>query len=688
MRFHFLTLLAVFSFATPCLSQDWEWLHRVEADSTGVSKRAYHGTAIVGVGDVNEDGFADYAVSARGASLYAPLTGGVQVISGPAGSSLATFFGQDSYEGAGYTLAFLGVQSVSGSADAPMLAIGSPFASSTTYGLWSGRVYLIDASSGILLDSIAGIGAVALMGAGLTEVDYNGDGILDLAVSSVGTSNLTGKVEVYSWDGTSLIMVNDSTLLGPDPGGLFGYSLANLGNRDDSPDGSEEYLIGTPFASTFVEENTWIFRGGAIYSSDSALRLISGSAGGLLGWSVATADYNLDGIIDIAVGEPRLNRAHIWRGNSNTGSLPAHTFDGPEANSQFGFSVAWLGDTTFDNVPDLAIGAPFTGTMSEGQVVVVDIANLTYIENISNALYGTFPGARAGQAIAGIGDTNGTGHGDLAVGVPRYGSTAPIQKGTVLIWASPDEEVAEISLDLSSLAVSFEPGTDAQVDLSNLKSSCATGLYIGTGQSLSGDTVTFEGHEFTLNLTGSSFVDSHLSASGSASFVHTIDAGATNGQEFFLQAVEASGDYLRVSEIATLTGVIQDPFTLTMTPGTLTVGQPLTLTATNGYAGEQCYFFYSITAPGFGNDSRMTNTTHGNDFIIADTGLFNPQNFFDFGRTNNQPFDSNGEASMFWPSWPAGTGIGTTFWFSAVAVDSAGVAPDLIDAISAGVVQG
>ena len=126
MRFHFFTLLAVFSFATPCLSQDWEWLHRVEADSTGVSKRAYHGTAIVGVGDVNEDGFADYAVSARGASLYAPLTGGVQVISGADGNSLATFFGQDSYEGAGYTLAFLGVQSVSGSADAPMLAIGSP----------------------------------------------------------------------------------------------------------------------------------------------------------------------------------------------------------------------------------------------------------------------------------------------------------------------------------------------------------------------------------------------------------------------------------------------------------------------------------------------------------------------------------------------------------------------------------
>jgi len=686
MRFHFFTLLAVFSFATPCLSQDWEWLHRVEADSTGVSRRAYHGTAIVGVGDVNEDGFADYAVSARGASLYAPLTGGVQVISGADGNSLATFFGQDSYEGAGYTLAFLGVQSVSGSANAPMLAIGSPFASSTTNGLWSGRVYLIDASSGILLDSIAGIGAVALMGAGLTEVDYNGDGILDLAVSSVGTSNLTGKVEVYSWDGTSLIMVNDSTLLGVDPGGLFGYSLANLGNRDDSPDGSEEYLIGTPFASTFVEENTWIFRGGAIYSSDSALRLISGSAGGLLGWSVATADYNLDGIIDIAVGEPRLNRAHIWRGNSNTGSLPAHTFEGPEANSQFGFSVAWLGDTTFDNVPDLAIGAPFTGTMSEGQVVVVDIANLTYIENISNALYGTFPGARAGQAIAGIGDTNGTGHGDLAVGVPRYGSTAPIQKGTVLIWASPDEEVAEISLDLSSLAGSFEPGTDAQVDLSNLKSSCATGLYIGTGQSLSGDTVTFEGHEFTLNLTGSSFVDSHLSASGSASFVHTIDAGATNGQEFFLQAVEASGDYLRVSEIATLTVVTQDPFTLTMTPGTLTVGQPVTLTANNGYPGEQCYFFYSFTDPGFGNDPGETNSSAGNNFTIADTGLVSPKNFSPL-IFNNGLFNGAGTASLQISSWPNNT-AGLSFWFSAVAVDSAGVAPDLIDAISAGVVQG
>lgn len=680
MRFHFFSLLAVIGFATPCFSQDWEWLYREEAGSTGTSRRAYHGTAIVGVGDVNGDSFADYAASARGTSTYAPFTGGVKVISGADGSILATFVGDDPYEGAGYSLAFLGVQSISGSADAAMLAIGSPFASSTEDGLWSGRVYLIDASSGTPLDSINGVGGVALLGAGLTGVDHNGDGILDLAVSSVGDSSLTGKVDIFTWDGTSLI--KDSTLVGVDPGGLFGYSLASLGNRDGSPDGTEEYLIGTPFASPNNQ-----FRGGRISTSDSALSLTSGSAGGLLGWSVDTADFNLDGILDIAVGEPRLNRAHIWRGNANTGSLPSYTFEGPEANSQFGSAVAWVGDTTFDTVPDLAIGAPFTGAMSEGQVVVFDIANVTAITNISDALYGTIPGARAGQAIAGIGDTNGTGHGDLAVGVPRYGSQAPVQNGAVFIWASPDEDVEGITLDLSSLAGGFEPGTDAQVDLSNLKSSCATGLYVGTGQSLSGDAVTFEGQEFTLNLTGATFVDSNLSASESASFVNTIDAGAANGQEFFLQAVEISGDYLRVSEVDSYTVVIQNPFTLTMTPSTLTVGQPLVLTATNGYPEEQCYFFYSFIAPGFGNDPGMTNSSHGNDFTISDTGLFNPQNFFDFGRTNNQPFDNNGEASMTFPSWPAATS-GGTFWFSAIAVDGNGVAPDLIAAIFAGPVQG
>ncbi|MCX8228463.1 MAG: hypothetical protein OTJ44_00740 [Planctomycetota bacterium] len=668
-------LTATLCLPLPTFAQDWDWLARPEAGSIGNIAKAGHGWAIEGVGDINADGFADYATSARGASsVGGPGSGVISVISGADGTLLSEFAGQDRYEGAGYSLAYLGVQSI-GVGTAPLLAIGSPFTSNISNGLWSGRTYLINAADGTLLDSIEGFGGVTLHGANVCAVDFDGDGDQELAVSSVGILSLTGEIEVYDWDGTALTLLN--SFLGSTPFEVFGYSMSSIGNHDGSGDGSEELIIGAPYASV-----NGFSRAGRLAGSNGFV-LSTDAASGMLGWSISTVDFNGDGAVDLVAGAPKANEVHYWNGATLSGGRdPNFTLTGAYANSRFGHSVAWIGDTNFDGAHELAIGAPYAGINEGGQVVLVDLAasgGATILTTISEALYGN-AGTRTGLSVAGIGDTNGTGNPDLAFGAPKFGTT---RYGAVSVWASPDENVGAILLTPSSMAGSYEPNTDVRLDVGNLKSSGQTAVYVGTGQAATGDLVTFDGEDFQLNLTGSLLAGSDLNTSGATSLFYTIDPLAPNGLELFFQTVEKSGDYLRIGTVESITIVVTQPFTLTLDVATIEVTVPFTLTASGGFASKRAFFYYSID--GFGSDSALTNMA-SNNFTINDTGLQNPQDFSVFGRLNGNTADGNGEAT-YTMTLPAGAGIeGLNFWFSAISVDAMGSGTERMDALNAGII--
>jgi K319L-like, PKD domain/FG-GAP repeat len=83
----------------------------------------------------------------------------------------------------------------------------------------------------------------------------------------------------------------------------------------------------------------------------------------------------------------------------------------PAADAAFGTAIAGLGDLNGDGVPDFAVGAP-----GSDRVDVISGADRTVIRSLHDPQ--SLPGLNFGFAVLGIGDVNGDGVEDIAVGAP------------------------------------------------------------------------------------------------------------------------------------------------------------------------------------------------------------------------------------------------------------------------------
>ncbi len=157
-----------------------------------------------------------------------------------------------------------------------------------------------------------------------------------------------------------------------------------------------------------------------------------------LGWDVASAgDVNGDGYGDLVVGAPGHGdldegRAYLFFGSSSDLFNPVWTYESDQEDSGFGESVASAGDVNGDGYGDVVIGAPYftVGQIEEGAAYGFygGPAGLTSTPNWfiqTNRI-----GANYGYPVAGIGDVNGDGYSDVAVGA-SFDTTAK-QRGLAL----------------------------------------------------------------------------------------------------------------------------------------------------------------------------------------------------------------------------------------------------------------
>jgi hypothetical protein len=156
-----------------------------------------------------------------------------------------------------------------------------------------------------------------------------------------------------------------------------------------------------------------------------------------LGTSVGSADVNGDGIDDVIIAASRdasaaIEAGAVWVYSGSDGTL-IHHLEGDGPYAWFGHRVAAAGDVDDDGFEDIIVGAPEQVSQGPGYARVFSGRDGSVIYNF----VGDVPSHYFGMSVAGLGDINGDGRVDLAVGA-RWDSTGGVDAGMVRIFSGAD----------------------------------------------------------------------------------------------------------------------------------------------------------------------------------------------------------------------------------------------------------
>ena len=299
--------------------------------------------------------------------------------------------------------------------------------------------------------------------------DLDGDGVTDLAVGAYqdgtgGTSRGAVHVLLMNADGSVKSSRKIAHQLNGGPtlanSDLFGSSVASLSDLDG--DGVTDLAVGASADDTGGASRGAVYvlllnADGTVKSRMKIAHQLNGrpslANSDRFGNSVASlGDLDGDGVADLAVGAYQVDTGGMYRGavhvlllNANgtvksSAKIASGMNGGPSlANTDFfGKSVASLGDLDGDGVTDLAVGAfrDGTGGASRGAVHVLLLNSNGTVKSSTKIANGTNGGPTLadydffGSSVASLGDLDGDGVTDLAVGAYQDG-TGGASRGAV-----------------------------------------------------------------------------------------------------------------------------------------------------------------------------------------------------------------------------------------------------------------
>jgi hypothetical protein len=268
--------------------------------------------------------------------------------------------------------------------------------------------------------------------------DIDGDGISDLVVGAPDESTSHGRVYLYHGrdDGTFSPW---RTFTGD---GQFGLCVTALGDFDG--DGIPDFAVGAPYAveGGSPKGGVWIMHGDRTAGAKVA-RVLRGPVGYCaFGYSIACAgDVDHDGHPDLIVGAPSdplggrgSGRAFLYRGGPAQRDSADVVFGPGERGAQLGIAVAGAGDMNGDGFSDVVVGANSERTAAHTGGHACVYFGGRAMDNVADLdLFGADEGGWFGIACTSLGDIDGDGFDDLAIGAERADGFEP-RAGTVSIY--------------------------------------------------------------------------------------------------------------------------------------------------------------------------------------------------------------------------------------------------------------
>ncbi|MFO1524454.1 MAG: FG-GAP-like repeat-containing protein [Turneriella sp.] len=386
-----------------------------------------------------------------------------------------------------------------------------------------------------------------------TNKDINADGYADNIVGALNYNSSQGRAYIF-YGSRSGIASQAATgasaiLTGEASNNYFGAAVSL---SDVNGDGYADAIVGAYRYNTY-QGRVYVFHGSNVgigsQSATAANSILTGEASNNgFGISIATADVNGDGYPEIVAGAYRYNtnqgRAYIFycgaSGIATQGAAGAGTIlTGLFVSDEFGYSVA-MGDSNGDGFADVVVAAYRDNGTFQGRAYVFHGALSGIVSQAATSANATLVGEATldyfGWSVA-LGDVNGDGFADIAVGATGFNSGS--LQGRAYVFHGKQSGIASGSAGAADTLITGEATNNefgASVSYGDINADGFADLVVGAVRftnSYQGRAYIFHGGSSGINSQGAASANTILTGqAGNDRFGFSVALGDINGDSF------------------------------------------------------------------------------------------------------------------------------------------------------------